>query len=170
MRVKYEIILWINGFLKRIPGNIGCSIRKFILPFKAGKKVKVWDYVQIDSPSKLEIGNNVSINRGCIINAGGGVKIGNDVLIGPNVIIYSQNHRFSDKTSKIVDQGYDLKAVSIGNNVWIAANVIILPGVSIGDNCVIAAGTIITKSILNEKIVKNKLSTKSINYKNNSCS
>ncbi len=156
--------MWFNGFLKLIPGNIGCSVRKFMLPVKAGKNVRIWDNVHIDSPSKLIIGNNVSINRGTIINAGGGISIGNDVLIGPNVVIYSQNHRFRDNKLKIVNQGYDLKEVVIGNNVWIAANVIILPGVSIGDNCVIAAGAIITKSVMSTTIVKNKLSSVLVKY------
>uniref|UniRef100_UPI00404AC516 acyltransferase n=1 Tax=Flavobacterium sp. TaxID=239 RepID=UPI00404AC516 len=163
-KVRYELIMWFNGFLKLIPGNIGCSVRKFMLPVKAGKNVRIWDNVHIDSPSKLIIGNNVSINRGTIINAGGGISIGNDVLIGPNVVIYSQNHRFRDNKLKIVNQGYDLKEVVIGNNVWIAANVIILPGVSIGDNCVIAAGAIITKSVMSTTIVKNKLSSVLVKY------
>ena len=37
--------------------------------------------------------------------------------------------------------------VSIGNNVWIGGNVVILPGVSIGDNVVIGTGSVVTKSI-----------------------
>lgn len=157
MKIRYELIMWFNDFLKRIPGNIGCKIRSVLLPIKLGRNVKIWDSVHIDSPSKLKIGNNVSINRGTIINAGGGVKIGNDVLIGPNVVIYSQNHKFHDSTQKIKDQGYDLKEVHIGNNVWIAANATILPGVTIGDNCVVASNSVLTKSIPSNSIVKNEL-------------
>ena len=41
--------------------------------------------------------------------------------------------------------GYKASPVSIGNNVWVGANSVILRGVEIGDNCVIAAGTIVTK-------------------------
>ena len=37
--------------------------------------------------------------------------------------------------------------VHIGENVWIGANVSILPGVTIGDNCVIGAGSVVTHSI-----------------------
>lgn len=157
MKIRYELILWTNSFLKLLPGNIGCFIRKALLPVKSGKNVKIWDNVHIDSPSKLIIGNNVSINRNCIINAGGKIVIGNDVLIGPNVIIYSQNHKFKELGVKISKQGYELKAVEIGNNVWIASNVIILPGIKIGNNCIIAAGTTITKSIPENTIVRNKI-------------
>lgn len=37
--------------------------------------------------------------------------------------------------------------VRIGNNVWVGANVTILPGVSIGDNAIIAAGAVVTKDV-----------------------
>lgn len=37
--------------------------------------------------------------------------------------------------------------ITVGNNVFIGAHVIVLPGVTIGNNCVIGAGSIVTKSI-----------------------
>ena len=37
--------------------------------------------------------------------------------------------------------------VTIGNNVWIGAGSVILPGVTIGDNTVIGAGSVVTKDI-----------------------
>lgn len=146
-KIKHELILWYNGLLKLIPGYLGCSLRSIMLPIKIGKDVRIWDFVQIDYPSRLKIGNNVSINRGTIINAGGNVTIGNDVLIGPNVTIYSQNHKFDNTYVKINQQGYKKDNVSIGSNVWIASNVTILPGVKIGDNIVIGANSLVTKSI-----------------------
>ncbi|MDR3011959.1 MAG: maltose O-acetyltransferase, partial [Chitinispirillales bacterium] len=39
------------------------------------------------------------------------------------------------------------KPVTIGNNVWIGADAVILPGVTIGDNTVIGAGSVVTKDI-----------------------
>lgn len=35
----------------------------------------------------------------------------------------------------------------IGNNVWIGAGAIILPGIAIGDNSVIGAGSVVTKDV-----------------------
>lgn len=153
MRIRYEIILWYSSFLKAIPGRLGCLIRNILLPYVNGKDVTVWEHVQIDSPSKLTIGNNVSINRGCILHAGGGLEIGNDVLIGPGVVIYSQNHSYRSLNTEIYKQGYETKKVVIGNNVWIAANVILLPGVKIYYGAIIAAGSVVTKDVESNTIV-----------------
>ena len=39
------------------------------------------------------------------------------------------------------------KPVTIGNDCWFGANVVVCPGVTIGDNCVIGAGSVVTKDI-----------------------
>ena len=39
------------------------------------------------------------------------------------------------------------KPVTIGNDVWFGANVVVCPGVTIGDGCVIGAGSVVTKDI-----------------------
>ena len=147
MRIRYELIMWLQHFLKFVPGKTGCFYRKFFLPYKSGSSSFIWDGVHIDSPSKLTIGNNVSINRGCIINAGGDVSVSDDVLIGPEVIIYSQNHIYKNLEKKISEQGYLTSSVLISDNVWIGARSIILPGVKIGSNSIIGAGSVVTKDV-----------------------
>ena len=44
------------------------------------------------------------------------------------------------------------KAISIGNDVWLGCNVIVLKGVEIGDGAIIGAGAVVTKSILPNEI------------------
>ncbi|TKG10169.1 acyltransferase [Vibrio sp. F13] len=144
--MRYELILWLSALLKLIPGNIGVAIRCKLLPVKIGMKSKIWDNIQIDTPSKLTIGENSSINRGGIINCGGGVEIGDNVLIGPNVTIYSQNHNYKNREEIITHQGYDKSPVIIESDSWIAASCIILPGVKIAEGTVVAAGSVVTKS------------------------
>lgn len=147
MQIRYEVHLWVMHILKSVPGHIGCALRRALLPCRFGRGVNIWDGTHIDMPSRLRCGDNVSINRGCTINACGGITIGNDVLIGPRVTIYSQNHRHELKAIPFREQGYSVAEVQIGNNVWIAANVTILPGVVIGDNCVIAAGAVVARDV-----------------------
>jgi acetyltransferase-like isoleucine patch superfamily enzyme len=43
--------------------------------------------------------------------------------------------------------------VVIGNDVWIGANVVVLPGVTIGSHCVVAAGAVVTKDVPDHTLV-----------------
>lgn len=144
--MRYELIMWVMALLKAIPGNIGCAIRRLILPGCYGARVKIWDGVQIDYPQSLVVGEDTSINRGSVLNCGGGIKIGSNVLIGPGVIVYSQNHQYLDAETLIRVQGYERKPVVIEDDVWVAARAIVLPGVTLARGCVIAAGAVVTKS------------------------
>ena len=47
----------------------------------------------------------------------------------------------------MLEQGQFNRPITIGNNVWIGAGAVVLPGVTIGDNTVIGAGSIVTKDI-----------------------
>lgn len=93
----------------------------------------------------IEIGENCYFNHHCSIGDGGKVVIGNNVIIGPYVGIYTAEHPL-DATLRC--EGWQsVQDITIGNNVWIGANVTILSGVSIGDNAVIGAGSVVTKNI-----------------------
>ncbi|NYR12053.1 acyltransferase [Pseudoalteromonas sp. MIP2626] len=144
--IKQELYLWGMCIFKYIPGRIGSFLRGKIYGIKMGNNTYIWDSVHIDAPRKLTIGVNTSINRGSILNCWGHVEIGSNVLIGPNVIIYSQNHNYKDSSSLISDQGYKREKVIIEDDVWIAANAIILPGVTLSKGTVIAAGSVVTSS------------------------
>ena len=95
----------------------------------------------------LSVGSNSAIGSYNFINANGGVTIGNDVIIGPYVFIFSANHNFLSTGRLIRLQGESYNEVIIGNNCWIGAGSIILPGVNIGENCIIGAGSVVTKNI-----------------------
>lgn len=144
-KIRYEFILWYMWFFKNIPGQLGCLVRRLFIG-NINKNSNIWDNVTIDYPSRLTVGHNSSINRGCVLNCAGEIIIGNNVLIGPNTIIYSQNHNYKNKNTLINKQGYFLDKVIIKDNVWIAANVIILPGVIIEKGSIIGAGSIVTKN------------------------
>ena len=73
-------------------------------------------------------------------------RIGKNVLIAPSTKLYDHNHTYSSNSTNTLS-GFEIRPVIVGNNVWIGANAIILPGVTIGDNVIIGAGAIVTKSI-----------------------
>ena len=92
-----------------------------------------------------EIGNDCYFNHHLSIGDGGKIKIGNNVIVGPYVGIYTAQHPLNSEQRK---EGWQtVQDITIGNNVWIGANVTILSGVTIGDNAVIGAGSVVTKDI-----------------------
>ena len=66
-------------------------------------------------------------------------------MFGPNVTVATAGHPVDPELRRQVAQ-FNMP-VHIGNNVWIGAGSVLLPGVSIGDNSVIGAGSIVTKDI-----------------------
>lgn len=77
----------------------------------------------------------------------GPVKIGNHVNLAQGITITALNHNFKDADKRIDEQGISTAPVTIGDDIWIGANAVILPGVTIGDHSVVAAGAVVTKDV-----------------------
>lgn len=112
----------------------------------AGKNINIQHGVSFGDGSQIEIGDYSDIGVDCRIY--GPVKIGDNVMMGPEAMVFSINHRFDRFDVPMRKQG-DSKPepVTIGDDVWIGARVIILPGVEIGNGAVIGAGAIVTKDL-----------------------
>jgi acetyltransferase-like isoleucine patch superfamily enzyme len=98
------------------------------------------------SRPKIAIGQRTYINRWTMIDASLAISIGKDVMIGPSCYITDHDHGTRIGTPVSQQQLIELPT-SIGNNVWIGANVTILKGVSVGNDAVIAAGSVVTKDV-----------------------
>ncbi|WP_237390323.1 sugar O-acetyltransferase [Fulvivirga sediminis] len=107
--------------------------------------------VHIEKPMRIDygvntvIGDNVFINYNFTLLDCCPVTIGNNVFIAPNVQIYTACHPIDTEERK-KHIGF-AKPITIGNDVWIGGNCILMPGVTIGDGCTIGAGSLVTKSI-----------------------
>ena len=98
-----------------------------------------------DNGKNIFIGNNFTGNFNLTILDINEVYIGDNVMIGPNTTITTVGHPLSPKKrQKHLAQA---SKITIGNDVWLGANVTILPGVTIGDNVVVGAGAVVTKDI-----------------------
>ena len=94
---------------------------------------------------KVHFGRNVYANFNLTLVDDEAIYVGDFVKFGPNVTVCTAAHPILPALRRRVYQ-YNLP-VHIGNNVWIGAGAVILPGISIGDNSVIGAGSIVTKDI-----------------------
>ena len=83
----------------------------------------------------------------------GPVCIGNHVNLAQGITVSALNHNFEDKNKRIDEQGITTRPVMIGDDVWIGANAVILPGVTIGRHCVVAAGAVVTKDVPDNSLV-----------------
>lgn len=90
-------------------------------------------------------GSNVYANFNLTLVDDTDIFVGDNVMIGPNVVIATAGHPV-DPALRLQAAQFNI-SVYIGNNVWIGAGAIVLPGVHIGDNSVIGAGSIVTKDI-----------------------
>ncbi|MEK3886738.1 sugar O-acetyltransferase [Bacillus sp. FSL K6-3431] len=93
----------------------------------------------------VHFGNDVYANFNLTLVDDCDIFVGNNVLFGPNVTVSAGTHPIHPKLRSKQAQ-YNVP-IHIGNNVWIGANSVILPGVHIGENTVIGAGSVVTKNI-----------------------
>lgn len=119
-----------------------------------GTNLKVLDDVEVFSGEKIYIGNNCKINPGVFLNGMSGITIGDNVTLSHGVKLISTGYdveRWMETGERV---HFDNKPIHIGNNCWIGANAIILPGVKItGEYVVIGAGAVVTKDVTESRVL-----------------
>lgn len=139
-----------------------------------GRHSKIYRSVRMDTPPyrTFSLGDHSVVESfSCINNAVGDVVIGDhtriglhNTIIGPvtigqhvnlaqDIVVTALNHNYSIPDQRIDQQGVTTAAVTIGNDCWIGANAVILPGVTIGEHSVVAAGAVVTKDVPSHSLV-----------------
>lgn len=103
---------------------------------------------------------DVKVGRGTKLNEGievvGEVSFGNYCALAPDIRFQQKNHEISKPAMqgrfyrRVLDSDLEYMSqdpITIGNDVWIGARAIVLPGVSIGDGAVVGAGSIVTDDV-----------------------
>lgn len=139
-----------------------------------GRGSKIYHSVRMDTPPyrQFSLGRGSVVESFCCINNAvgdviigdhtriglhntiiGPVRIGNHVNLAQGITVTALNHNFSDPGKRIDQQGVSTQPVSIGDDVWIGASAVVLPGVTIGNHCVVAAGAVVTKDVPDKSVV-----------------
>ncbi|ASW75065.1 acetyltransferase [Chryseobacterium piperi] len=113
------------------------------------------NYITVKPNAKLSIGKNTYITR-ATISCLGEITIGENCILGEGMKIFDHNHQYTKKPFSVSQTAFNIGRVTIGNNVWTGANVIILKDVTIGDNVILGAGCVIHKDVPDNTIIVNK--------------
>lgn len=155
--MKYLLLFFYLFFLKYLPAtDNSIAVLRFVRILRSavgkrilegwGKNVNIEKGADFGTGSGIFLGNNSGLGINCKVR--GPLVIGNNVMMGPDVLIFTSNHETKRTDIPMNKQGFSrLKQVTICDDVWIGARVIILPGVTIGEGSIIGAGAVVTKNI-----------------------
>lgn len=129
---KYELVKIQNFILKRKGQKKNETINNFFRKkgVQIGENCKIFSNISTTESYLIELGNNITISTD--------VK-----FITHDNSIAKINNKYTDVFGKI----------KVGDNCFIGANTIILPGVTLSKNIIVGAGSVVTKSFTEENII-----------------
>lgn len=148
---RYWVKLFINPFYHKkgksvtICRNTRVDVFPF-QPFTIGNYSTVEDFVTINNGvGAVHIGSNCRVGMSNVLI--GPIIIGNNVILAQNIVISALNHNYENVDMPIYLQGETVSQITIEEDCWIGANVIVTAGVTIGKHSVIGGGAVVTKNI-----------------------
>lgn len=117
------------------------------------------DHLYLQGPVQFDYGVFTTFGEGCYANFNltvldcCPVHFGKNIFMGPNCMIATPVHpmKAAERNPRPIN-GVDTileyaKPITIGDNCWLASNVVVCAGVTIGEGCVIGAGSVVTRDI-----------------------
>ncbi|MFN8258891.1 MAG: acyltransferase [Bacteroidales bacterium] len=146
LRNVFTIIFWRQAFdfLAELTLENAYALRVM----DRGKSTPISASARFNHPENIKLGDRSNVNLNCMVWAGPTAKviIGKDCLLGPGVTIIASKYDVKGRKKIRSYPPYE-KDIIIGDDVWLGANVVVLPGVKIGDGAIIGAGSVVTKSV-----------------------
>ncbi len=141
LQMKFFVVAFLNVTYNFVPN----PLRKFYLRLygiKLGGASSIHRNCRFFHIGKLEVGKDSTINFGCYLDNRRGINIGDNVGIAHNTKIYTLGHNidspyFETKGAPVV----------IENDVFVFANVLIMPGDTIHRGAIVLPGSVVTKDV-----------------------
>jgi maltose O-acetyltransferase len=116
---------------------------------RVGPRVYIPRNVSLRFAENIELVSDIALGSGDRLWASENARItvGAHALLGPNVTIITANHRFDAREEFVTQQPQRERDVRVGEDVWIGANAVILPGVTIGNGAIVAAGAVVNRDV-----------------------
>jgi len=151
--VAFHFKLWLaNLLLAPLPVLVGKRFRAMayrLAGLRIGRDSKFLDRAVFDTLgnpyANLSIGRRSQIGIGCHFSLNAPVTIGDNVIFGHYVRVITDTHVIGPGHRRCGER--IPMPVSIGDGVWVASDVTILPGVTIGAGSVVASGSVVTRSV-----------------------
>ncbi len=149
VRLVYEQVV------ARLPYAEGARARRWFLRSngRLAPDSYVFENVRIIAPWNLCLGREASVSPGAILDCRGGLEIGAYSMVGIEAVVLTSSHGHARLDVPMRHQGLEFQPVRVGEDVWIGARAVILPGVSIGRGAIVAAGAVVTRSVESYAVV-----------------
>jgi len=139
-----------NGFVSRLPNRVFGRSRPAALRFMGADiapGVRISNRIKVLGARRLVIEDSAAVANSVILDARGGLTIKRGALVGFESVLISYTHAWPDPSRPVHQQGAVSAPIVLGENTWIGARVILLPGSTIGDATVIGAASVVSGEI-----------------------
>ncbi len=111
-----------------------------------GRSIRAWAMKKLG----FSIGKDVYVGPNLTMTVGYAdtniqLTLGDRVSLGPNVTLILATHPNNSKLRSYIK--YPPRQITIGEDSWLGANVIVMPNITIGKCCIIGAGAVVTHDV-----------------------
>lgn len=147
IRNRIGRILWgicYITFFRFSPRTFHCYRTMILKLFgaKVGERVHVYPKVKIWAPWNLELGDECGVGDEAILYSQGKISLGKRVVISQGTHLCAGTHDYTKEGFPLIT-----KPIRIEDNVWVAAEAFVHPGVTIGEGAVVGARSVVTKDM-----------------------
>lgn len=97
-----------------------------------------------DFDGSISIGDHVVVGPNCVLYGAGGIRIGDYTHLGPGAMIITQSGVVDDESRFSLTPARIHEPVVIGKGVWIGAGAVLVGGTRLGDGCTVSPNSVVS--------------------------